>query len=83
MHCGLVWQAGILTVFQGLLTVLYDAKQGAGKHTNLTNPTMHLSYIPKYTMKNRIMQIFVLNGMLWDMGPVHHGISEIGLLPVH
>ena len=30
--------------------------------TNLTNPIMHLSYIPHYTIQNRNMDISVLNG---------------------
>ena len=45
--------------------------------TNLTNPTMHLSHIPQYTIQNRDV------GVLWDMGQVHCGICEIGLSYFH
>ena len=42
---------------------------------------MHLSHIPQCTIQNRNVHISVLNGALWDMGQVHRGICEIGLLP--
>ena len=41
---------------------------------------MHLSYIPQYTIQNRNVDISVLNGALWDMEQVHHGICEWGHL---
>ena len=44
---------------------------------------MHLSYIPQYTTQNRNVHISVLSGVLWDMGQVHCGICEIGLLTPH
>ena len=44
--------------------------------TNLTNPIMYLSHIPQCTIQNRNVHISVLNGVLWDMGQVHHGICE-------
>ena len=41
---------------------------------------MHLPLIPQYIIQNRNVHIFVLNGLLWDMGLVHCGIYEIALL---
>ena len=41
---------------------------------------MHLSHIPQCTIQNRNVHIPVVNGALWDMGQVHCGIYEIGLL---
>ena len=41
---------------------------------------MHLSHIPQCTIQNWIVHISVLNDALWDMGLVHCGICEIGLL---
>ena len=46
----------------------------------LTNPTVHLSNIPQSTIQNRNVYISVLSGALLDMGQVHCGICEIGLL---
>ena len=46
---------------------------------NLTNPTMHLSHIPQYTIQNRNVHISVLNGVLWDMGQVHYEIYKTSL----
>ena len=51
-----------------------------GRRKCFTNPMMHLSHIPQYTIQNRNVQISVLNGVLWDMGQVHCGISDIDLL---
>ena len=48
----------------------------------LKNPTMHLFHIPQYT-QNRNVHISVLNGVVWDMGQVHCGICETGLLCKH
>ena len=48
--------------------------------TNFTKLTMLLSYIPQCTSQNRNVHIFVLNGVLWDMGQVHHGFWEFGQL---
>ena len=42
----------------------------------ITNPIMHLFYIPQCTIQNR-------NGALWDMEQVCFGICEIGLLTNH
>ena len=50
------------------------------QQTNLTNPTMHQSHIPQCTIQNRNVHISVLNGAMWDMGQVHCGICEFGLL---
>ena len=36
-------------------------------------------HIPQYTIQNRNVPIYVLNGVLWDMGEVHCGICENGL----
>ena len=41
---------------------------------------MHLSHIPQYTIRNSNVHIYVLNGALWDIGQVHYGIHETGLL---
>ena len=38
--------------------------------------------IPQCSIQNRSVYISVLNGALWHMEEVHHGICEIGLLPV-
>ena len=46
-------------------------------HFCYTNPTMHLSHIPQYTIQNRNVHISVLNGALWDMKQVHCGICEL------
>ena len=46
---------------------------------NLTNPTMHLSHIPQFTIQNRNVHISFLNGVLWDMEQVHCRIWEIVL----
>ena len=37
-------------------------------------------HIPQYTIQNRNVHISVLNDVLWDMGQVHCGICELGLL---
>ena len=50
------------------------------QHTNLTNSKMPLFHFPQYTIQNRNVHITVLNGALWDLGQVHCGICEIGLL---
>ena len=50
------------------------------QENHLTNPTMHLSHIPQYTIQNRNAHISVLNGVLCDMGQVYCGICEIRLL---
>ena len=39
-------------------------------------PTMHLSHIPQCTIQIRNVHISVLNGALWDIGQVNHGICE-------
>ena len=52
------------------------------KQTKLTNPTMHLSHtthIPQYISQNSNVKFSNLHGVLWDMGQVHYGSSEIGL----
>ena len=36
--------------------------------SNLTNPIMHLSHIPQYTIQNRNVQISDPNGVLLNMG---------------
>ena len=41
---------------------------------------MHCPIPPKYTIQNINVHIFALNGVLWDMGQMHFGICEIGLL---
>ena len=48
--------------------------------TDFIDPTMYLLHIPQYTIQNRNVHISVLNGVLWDMGQVHFGIPETGLL---
>ena len=45
-----------------------------------TNLFMHSFHIPQCTIQNRNVHISVLNGALWDMGPVHYEIYEEGLL---
>ena len=47
--------------------------------SNLTNPTMHLIYIPQSIIQKRNVHISVWNGALSDMGHVHCGICEISL----
>ena len=47
---------------------------------NLTNPKVHLSHIPQCTIQNKNVPISVLNSALLDMGQVHCGICEFGLL---
>ena len=44
-----------------------------------TYPTTHISHIP-YTFQNRNVYISDLNGALWNLGQVHCGICESGLL---
>ena len=44
---------------------------------------MHLSHIPQYTIQNRNVHISVQNGVLWDMGQMHCGICQTGLLFHH
>ena len=56
----------------------YDS-QPSCQQTNLTNPTMHLSHMPEYTIHNRNVHISVMNGVFWHMGQVHCGIFELGL----
>ena len=48
--------------------------------TNYQNPTIHLSHIPQYGIQNRGVYITVVYGALWEVGQVHCGICEIGLL---
>ena len=43
-------------------------------------PTMHLSHIPQCTIQNRNVHISGLNCALWDIGQVHCGIREFGVL---
>ena len=45
-----------------------------------TAPRMRLSHTPQHTIQNSNVHISVLNGVLWDMAPVHCGICEIALL---
>ena len=47
---------------------------------NLTKPITHMSRIPQYTIQNRNVHIPCLNSVLRDMGQVHLGICEIGVL---
>ena len=42
---------------------------------------MHMSHIPQCTIQNRNVHIPILIGVLWDMGQMHCGICEFGLLP--
>ena len=49
------------------------------QETNLTNPTMHMYYIPQSIIQDRNIHISVLNGALWDMGHMHYGICEFGV----
>ena len=73
-RCPQTWTNGIIILIYTSLT---------GRITweiNRTNPTMHLSHIPLYTILNRHLHISVLNSVFWDMGQVHCGIWEVGLL---
>ena len=47
---------------------------------NQIYPTVHLSHISQCPIKNRNVHISVLNIALWDIGQVHCGICEFGLL---
>ena len=38
---------------------------------------MYLSHIPQYTIQSRNVHRSILNGVLWDMGQLRLGISEI------
>ena len=40
----------------------------------------YLYHIPQYIIQNRNVNIFVLSDVSWDMGQVHCGIYEIGLM---
>ena len=39
---------------------------------------MHMFHIPQYTIQNRNVPIFVLNGALWDMEQMHCRFCELG-----
>ena len=52
-------------------------KYKASQLTNLTNPTMQLFHIPQFTIQNRNVHIFVLNGALWDVKQLHCWICEL------
>ena len=41
---------------------------------------MHLSHTPQCIISNKNEHISVLNSALWDMGQVHCGIWDIGLI---
>ena len=43
-------------------------------------PTTHLSHIPQCTIQNKNVHISVLGGVLWDMGLLLCGNSEISQL---
>ena len=46
---------------------------------NVTNLTLHVPHIPQYNIHNKNASIFVLKGVLCDMGHVHCGIYENSL----
>ena len=41
--------------------------------------TMHLPHITQHTIQNMNIPLYVLNGILWDMGQVNRGICDIGV----
>ena len=45
----------------------------AQRENILANPLLHLSRITWYPIRNIIVHVPVLNGILWDMGHVHYG----------
>ena len=44
---------------------------------------MHLSHIPQYTIEKKTSHMYVLNGVLLDIGQVHFDICGIGDIIQH
>ena len=72
------WRSHLLTTTLKTLSPLTNRYRP--QKTNITHSTMHLFHFPQCNIQSRNMHISVLTDALWDMGEMHHGNCDIGLL---